>query len=47
MSQETLNNTMLLTYHKAHTDKLDLVSVAQTFIDINDIRRKYFDTFEL
>ena len=41
MSQQRLNHLMLLHVHKSHTDDLDLIDVANDFIDDSD-HRKYF-----
>ena len=40
MTQKRLNNYILLHVHKKITDDLDLVQVAQNFIDLNDERKK-------
>ena len=39
MSQQRLNNTMLLYVHKDRTDKIDIVNIARSFIKENDRRR--------
>ena len=42
MSQPRLNHTMLLYVHKDRTDKVDVVTIARSFIAENERRRKYF-----
>ena len=42
MSQTRLNNTMLLCVHKHRTDELDIITLANSFINVNDRRRNYF-----
>ena len=38
MSQQRLNNLMVLHVHKDETDNLNLVNVAKNFIDVNNRR---------
>ena len=45
MTQQRLNNAMLLHIHKEATDELDLVAVASSFAQSNDRRRKYFGSY--
>ena len=42
MGQERLNNMLLLNVHQDETDFIDLKSVAQDFISLNDYRRNVF-----
>ena len=42
MSQQRLNHLMLLHAHKSHTDDLDLIDVANDFIDGSDHRKYLF-----
>ena len=42
MAQQRLNNLMVLHVHKSHTDNLDLVAVANDFIDGSDHRKNFF-----
>ena len=42
MSEERLNNCLLLHVHKDITDALDYVEIAKNFIDVNPERKKYF-----
>ena len=42
MTQQTLNNVMLLHTHKDVTDKLELISIARQFISANQKRLKFF-----
>ena len=44
MSQQRLNNIMLLNVHKDLTDGLDLPTVARQFVDANERRRHFFGT---
>ena len=44
MSQQRLNNIMLLIVHKDLTDGLDLPTIARQFVDANERRRHFFDT---
>ena len=44
MSQQRLNNIMLLNVHKDLTDGLDLPTVARQFVDANERRRRFFGT---
>ena len=45
MSQQRLNNLMVLHVHKDETDNLNLVDVAKNFIDVNNRRHLYFGWF--
>ncbi|XP_046548889.1 zinc finger MYM-type protein 1-like [Haliotis rubra] len=45
MTQERLNNVLLLHVHKTIADELSLVDVAREFISFNDRRRNYFGLF--
>ena len=45
MSQERLNNCMLLHIHKEITDSLNLQDIATAFITAKDERLRYFGTF--
>jgi hypothetical protein len=46
MSQKRLNNAlMLLHVHKDYTDKLDMIKIANDFVQSNERRRRYFDIF--
>ena len=42
MSQQCLNHLMLLHVHKSQTDELNLIDVANDFIDANDHRKNIF-----
>ena len=42
MSQKRLNNLMLLHVHKSETDDLDLIDVANDFIESNEHRKHFF-----
>ena len=44
MSQKRLNHLMLLHVHKNDTDKLDLIDVANDFIDGSEHRKHFFGT---
>ena len=44
MSQQRLNNIMLLNVHKDLTDGLDLPTAARQFVDANERRRHFFGT---
>ena len=44
MSQQLLNNTMLLNVHKDLTDGSDLPTIARQFVDANERRRHFFGT---
>ena len=44
MSQQRLNNIMLLNVHKDLTDGLDLPTVARQFVDASERRRHFFGT---
>ena len=45
MSEERLNNTMLLHVHKDLCDKTDLSKIAQMFVSCNSRRQGYFGNF--
>ena len=45
MSQLRLNHTMLLYVHKHRTEKVDVVTIARSFIAENERKRKHFDSF--
>ena len=45
MSQERLNNLMILHVHKELTDALDLVHVANEFVRANESRVRSFGKF--
>ena len=45
MSQQRLNNLMVLHVHKDETDNLNLFDVAKNFIDVNNRRHLYFGSF--
>ena len=45
MTQKRLNHVLLLHIYKDHTDGLDLIQVAQSFILANERRQKYFGSF--
>ena len=45
MSQKRLNNALLLHVHKDYTDKLDMIKIANDFVQSNERRRRYFDIF--
>ena len=42
MTQQLLNNVMLLNVHKDLTDALDLVNIARQFVGANVRRRRFF-----
>ena len=42
MTQQRLNHLMLLHIHKCHTNNLDLIDVANDFIDGNEHRKNFF-----
>ena len=44
MSQQQLNNIMLLSVHKDLTDGLDLPTIARQFVDANEHCSHFFDT---
>ena len=44
MSQQHLNNIMLLNVNKDLTDGLDLPTIARQFVDANEHRRHFFGT---
>ena len=45
MTEQRLNNCMLLHIHKDLTDDLDLHEIAKEFISSNDERHRYFGNF--
>ena len=45
MTQERLNNVMILNGHKERADELDLMAVAKDFSQANDRRRNFFGSF--
>ena len=45
MSEQRLNNCMLLHIHKDLTDACDIEQIARDFISVNSERRKYFGKF--
>ena len=45
MSEERLNNVMLLHVHKDFCDNLDLLKVAKTFVSANSHRQGIFGHF--
>ena len=47
MSQERLNNFMLLTIYKEWLDGLNLIATANEFSDNNDERNLVFRTFKI
>lgn len=47
MTEQRLNNCMLLHVHKTFTDNLDLREIAKEFISANEDRQRYFGHFEL
>ena len=44
MSQQRLNNIMLLNVYKDLTDGLDLPTIARQFVDANERHRYFFGT---
>ena len=42
MTQERLNNVMLLHCHKNKTDSLDISAITKEFVSVNDARKNYF-----
>ena len=42
MGQQRLNDVTLLHIHKKRTDEIDLQTVAQAFVSVNDERIRYF-----
>ena len=44
MSQQHLNNIMLLNVHKDLTDGLDLPTITREFVDANECRGRFFGT---
>ena len=42
MSQQHLNHLMLLHVHKSYTDHLELIDVANDFIDSSEYRKHFF-----
>ena len=45
MTQVRLNNVMIVHIHKARTDEINVFSIAEKFISVNDRRRTFFGTF--
>ena len=45
MTQERLNNVMILNGHKERPDALDLMAVAKDFLQASDRRRDFFGSF--
>ena len=45
MSEQRLNNCLLLHIHKDITDSCDMEKVAKDFIAVNTERRNYFGVF--
>ena len=45
MTEERLNNVMLLHIHKDLSGELDLVKIADTFVSANSHRQGYFGNF--
>ena len=45
MSEERLNNLMLLHMHKELSDNLDISEVAQIFVSANSRRQRFFGNF--
>ena len=46
MSQQRLNNLMLLAVHQSLTDKLDLIQVANEFVEQSEHRLAIFGKFQ-
>ena len=46
MSEERLNNVLLLNVHKEEADSLDLINIACNFVSANARRQEYFGKFE-
>ena len=46
MTQSRLNHLMILHYHQDKTDELSLTSVANEYIDRNEVRKNTFAKFE-
>lgn len=44
-TQKRLNHIMLMHIHKERTDKIDLIKVANEFVEWKDNRRQIFGTF--
>lgn len=42
MGQQRLNDLMLLHIHKQQTDQIDLKTVVQSFVSVNEERSRYF-----
>ena len=42
MTQQRLNNAMLLSIQKVDADALDLKSIARQFVNVNKRRRRFF-----
>ena len=47
MTENRLNNCILLAIHKEFTDNLDLYEIAKDFITLKEDRKKYFGTFTI
>ncbi len=45
MTQQRLNNLMILHVHKEHTDKLNLCDVANELVSVNECCHEIFGTF--
>ena len=45
MSQKRLNNALLLHVHKYYTDKLDMIKIANDFVQSNERIRRYSGIF--
>ena len=45
MTQEMLNNVMLIHCHKQKTDDIDLELIVKKFISANDRRKQFFGMF--
>ena len=46
MTEERLNNILLLHTHKEETDALDLIHIANLFASANDRRKEFFGNFK-
>ena len=46
MTEEQLNNILLLHTHKEETDALDLIHIANLFASANDRRKEFFGNFK-
>ena len=45
MTEQRLNNCLLLHVHKDLTDELDMKEIGRAFVSTNDERRRYFGDF--